>query len=74
MTFTNPQANRLVGVPLGVPLHPTQLYESLAEAVIFGILFWRFGKPHRPGSILSLYLALYGITRFLVEFVRFHDP
>ena len=74
VTFTNPQANRLVGVPLGVPLHPTQLYESLAEAVIFGILFWRFGKPHRPGSILSLYLALYGITRFLVEFVRFHDP
>jgi len=74
VTFTNPQANRLVGVPLGVPLHPTQLYESLAEALIFTVLFWRFGKPHRPGSILSLYLVLYGITRFLVEFVRFHDP
>jgi phosphatidylglycerol:prolipoprotein diacylglycerol transferase len=74
VTFTNPQANRLVGVPLGVPLHPTQLYESLAEAVIFAILWWSFGRPHRAGSILSLYLALYGMTRFAVEFVRFHDP
>ena len=31
VTFTNPVANDLVGVPLNVPLHPTQLYESFAE-------------------------------------------
>jgi len=74
VTFTNPEAQRLVGVPLGIPLHPTQLYEALAEALIFAILWWRFGKPHRPGSMLSLYLVLYGLTRFLVEFVRSHDP
>jgi phosphatidylglycerol:prolipoprotein diacylglycerol transferase len=74
VTFTNPEAKRLVGVPLGVPLHPTQLYESLAEALIFAFLWWSFGKPHRAGTILSQYLALYGLTRFLVEFVRSHDP
>ena len=73
VTFTNPKANQLVGVPLGVPLHPTQLYESFAELVVFGILYTRFVKPHRDGSIISLYLVLYGIVRFLVEFVRFHD-
>ena len=31
ITFTNPDAHELTGVPLGVPLHPAQLYESLAE-------------------------------------------
>jgi phosphatidylglycerol:prolipoprotein diacylglycerol transferase len=66
-------AYNLVGVPLGVPLHPTQLYESAAEFAIFGILYWRFGRPHGRGDIISLYLVLYSTARFLIEFVRFHD-
>ncbi|HLY17929.1 MAG TPA: prolipoprotein diacylglyceryl transferase [Bryobacteraceae bacterium] len=69
--FTNP----LSQVPpqfLGIPLHPTQLYESAAEFVIFGILYWRIVKPHAPGAIISLYLILYGAARFSVEFVRDH--
>ncbi|HKW97840.1 MAG TPA: prolipoprotein diacylglyceryl transferase [Bryobacteraceae bacterium] len=74
VTFTNPRANELVGVPLGSPLHPTQLYESLGELIIFAVLYLRFFRPHRDGSIVSLYLVLYGMLRFLVEFVRFHDP
>jgi prolipoprotein diacylglyceryl transferase len=73
VTFTNPVAHSLVGVELGVPLHPTQLYESAAEFLIFGILFWRIRKPHAPGAIISLYLVLYATVRFLVEFVRYHD-
>ncbi len=73
VTFTNPEANRLVGVPLGVSLHPTQVYESLAEFAIFGILFYRTRRPHQPGAILSLYLMLYSAVRFAVEFVRFHE-
>jgi phosphatidylglycerol---prolipoprotein diacylglyceryl transferase len=73
VTFTNPEANRLTDVPLGVPLHPTQLYESLGEAAIFAVLYRRFAKPHRPGAIIGLYLMLYSTVRFLVEFVRAHD-
>jgi len=73
VTFTNPVSKSLVGVPLGIALHPTQLYESAAEFLIFGILFWRIRKPHAPGSIISLYLMLYSTVRFLVEFVRYHD-
>ncbi len=73
VTFKNPEAHRLVGVPLGIPLHPTQLYEAAAEAIIFAVLYRRFGKPHRPGAIIGLYLALYSTVRFLVEFVRAHD-
>jgi phosphatidylglycerol:prolipoprotein diacylglycerol transferase len=70
VTFRNPAAYQLVGVPLGVPLHPTQLYESAAEFAIFGILYWRYARPHGRGDIISLYLMLYSVARFLVEFVR----
>lgn len=61
------------GVPLGQPLHPTQLYEAAAEFLIFGALYWRIGKPHARGAIISLYLVLYGTARFIVEFFRYHD-
>ncbi len=74
VTFTNSRANELVGVPLGIPLHPTQLYESLGEFIIFAALYLVFLRPHRDGSVVSLYLVLYGILRFAVEFVRYHDP
>jgi len=73
VTFTNPVSHDLVGVPLGIPLHPTQLYESAAEFLIFGVLFWRIRRPHSPGVIISLYLILYSSARFLVEFVRYHE-
>jgi phosphatidylglycerol:prolipoprotein diacylglycerol transferase len=73
VTFTNPVAHDLVGVPLDVKLHPTQMYESVAEFLIFGILYWRNRRPHAPGAIISLYLILYSTVRFLVEFVRYHE-
>jgi phosphatidylglycerol:prolipoprotein diacylglycerol transferase len=60
-------------VPLEVPLHPTQLYESGAELALFGLLYWRFGKAHRPGHILGLYLVLSSVARFGIEFLRFHQ-
>src|SRR5829696_7657578 len=38
ITFTDPAARANVGTPLGVPLHPTQLYEAGAEALILIVL------------------------------------
>jgi phosphatidylglycerol:prolipoprotein diacylglycerol transferase len=73
VTFRNPVANDLVGVPLGRPLHPTQLYEAIAEFAIFGLLYWRFQKPHATGAIISLYLMTYSGARFVVEFYRYHE-
>ncbi len=73
VTFTNPNAHQLTGVPLGIPLHPTQLYESIAEALIFVYLYRKFHQPHREGAIIGLYLVLYSIVRFTVEFVRNHE-
>jgi len=73
VTFTSPVAHELVGVPLNVPLHPTQLYEAFAEFVIFGLLYWRIRKPHADGAIIGAYLMLYSIARFTVEFFRVHE-
>ncbi len=72
VTFTNDDA-RAVGVPLGIPLHPTQLYESFAEFVICAILFLYARKKHTDGAVIGGYLVLYGIVRFAVEFLREHD-
>ncbi len=73
VTFKNPDAYRLTGVTLGVPLHPTQLYESFADALIFLFLYRMIARPHTPGTILGWYLALYSSARFVIEFFRFHE-
>jgi phosphatidylglycerol:prolipoprotein diacylglycerol transferase len=73
VTFTDPEANRLVGVPLNVPLHPTQLYLAAASLVIFAILYRQFQRPHRAGAVMGLYLVLYAIARFLIDFFRDYD-
>ena len=71
VTFT--RADNTTGVPLNIPLHPTQLYEALGEAVICAILVWQLQKRHRDGRVIGLYGVLYGAVRFGVEFLRDHD-
>src|SRR3954447_6637323 len=71
ITFTNPYAAANVGTPLNVPLHPTQLYEAGAEALILGLLLYteRRGRTY-PGRTFWLYMLLYAISRFVIEFYR----
>ena len=73
VTYTNPQAAELVGTPLNVALHPTQLYESFAELANFIFLLWLSRRQKFPGQIVASYLILYGIERGLMEFLR-GDP
>jgi phosphatidylglycerol:prolipoprotein diacylglycerol transferase len=73
VTFRNPDAADLTGVPLGVPLHPSQIYEMLSELALFVFLYWRFGRAHSPGKIIGMYLVLSSVARFLIEFTRFHE-
>lgn len=73
VTFHSPDAAILTGVPLEVALHPSQLYESGSEALIFGFLYWRFGRPHAPGQIIGLYLVTSSVLRFFIEFTRNHE-
>jgi len=72
VVYRNPDAQQFSEVPLGVPLHPAQLYEMLLLGLIFVYLWRRFSKPHEAGRILAEYLILSSIARFAVEFYRFH--
>ena len=73
ITFHNPAAYALTGVPLEVKLHPSQIYESLAELILFGFLYWRFSKAAGTGQVVGLFLLLSSIARFSIEFTRFHE-
>jgi phosphatidylglycerol---prolipoprotein diacylglyceryl transferase len=71
ITFHNEYAQQNVGTPLGVPLHPTQLYEAGAELLILAILLVteKRGRPF-PGRTFWSYILFYGVSRFIIEFYR----
>lgn len=74
VVFTNPLAAANVGTPLGIPLHPTQLYEAGAELLILGLLLVteRRGRAF-AGRTFWAYMFLYAVSRFVIEFYR-GDP
>jgi phosphatidylglycerol---prolipoprotein diacylglyceryl transferase len=57
--------------------HPSQLYQAALEGLLLAlVLLWlafRRGWLKRPGAIMGVFLAGYGLARFLVEFVRQPD-
>ncbi|HVF48643.1 MAG TPA: prolipoprotein diacylglyceryl transferase [Pyrinomonadaceae bacterium] len=65
--------HEVTGVPLGVHLHPTQLYESFAAFLLFLFLIWLHRRKRFSGQVILAYGVLYGITRFSIEFLR-DDP
>jgi len=74
VTFTDPFAAANVGTPLNVPLYPTQLYEAGAELVILLLLLWTERKGRSfAGRTFWLYMLLYAISRFVIEFYRGDD-
>ena len=73
VTFTNPLAFENSGTPLGVPLHPTQLYEAFTNTLIFIAVLWVFRRKTFDGQVLGAYFFLYGVARYLLEFFR-DDP
>jgi phosphatidylglycerol:prolipoprotein diacylglycerol transferase len=70
-----------------LPVHPTQLYSSGMGAFwcLILFLFWRRAKKAglsgssgrfftRPGYIFALMFIVYGITRFIIEYLRDDNP
>jgi phosphatidylglycerol:prolipoprotein diacylglycerol transferase len=74
VVFTNPLAAANVGTPLGIPLHPTQIYEAGAALLILGLLLAteRRGRPF-PGRTFWAYMFLYAVSRYIIEIYR-GDP
>lgn len=62
----------------GIALHPTQVYESLANLAIF-LFLWKRVLPRVQrkelvaGTVFLGYVALYSAARFAVEFYRYDD-
>ena len=57
------------------PRHPSQLYEAFGEGVVLFLVLYVLSKnkERRTGVISGVFLIGYGITRFMVEFVREPD-
>ena len=59
--------------PNNVKLIPTQLMMSAGDFIIAGILLWYSKKNRKQGKTGTLYLILYSIGRFTIEFFRNDD-
>ena len=63
--------------PLQLARHPSQLYEAALEGLLlFALLwylFWKTDARHQPGKLVGSFLLGYGVSRFLVEFIREPD-
>ena len=67
VTWTNPNSE----APLGVAVHPTQIYEILWDLMVFAVLWWLLrGRLKPAGSIFAAYLALYSVGSFSIRFLR----
>lgn len=59
--------------PNGIGLHPTQLYSSIFDFALGFLLLWYSRKSRKQGKSFGLYVIVYSVGRFLVEFLR-NDP
>ncbi|RZB29844.1 MAG: phosphatidylglycerol---prolipoprotein diacylglyceryl transferase [Desulfobacteraceae bacterium Eth-SRB1] len=66
VTFTNPDSL----APLGIPIHPTQLYHAISNLSIFAFLWFFRGRKKYNGQLFWLYILLYAVTRSLIEIFR----
>jgi phosphatidylglycerol:prolipoprotein diacylglycerol transferase len=73
VVFHNPLANEIGGVPLGIHIHPTQLYEMIVELANFAVLYWMLKHKKFEGQVVGAYMFIYGVARFFLEFLR-GDP
>ncbi len=71
--FSSQKAHDLTGVPLHLPLYPTQLLEAAGNLLNFLILLALFRRRKYPGQVLTLYIFNYSLLRFVVEYFR-GDP
>lgn len=61
--------NAIIGPP-EQPVYPTSVYEAIAAAVLFGVLWALRRHPFQAGWLFSLYLVFSSVERFLIEKIR----
>ncbi len=73
VAYTNP-ASEVARNLLGVPVHPTQVYEIIYNLIIFGVLLSLRNKFKPEGSLFAIYLSFYAIWRIGIDFIRDGNP
>ena len=73
VTFTSMKASGLTGVPLYIPLYPTQLLEAALNFCNFLFLLALYKKRKFKGQAFAFYILNYSVIRFAVEYFR-GDP
>jgi len=58
------------GASESLAVWPIQLMEAAGLLALVAFLLWFASKPRRPGQTLALYLGLYGVLRFVLEYFR----
>ena len=66
ITFLNPDSL----APIGIPLHPTQLYSVLSNFLLFLILLFIYKHKKYHGIVFFSYLLIYSIFRSFIEIFR----
>ncbi|MFC1861562.1 prolipoprotein diacylglyceryl transferase [Chloroflexota bacterium] len=60
--------------PIGIPVHPTHLYELIYNLMVFGVLLMLRGRFRPDGSLFLIYLSLYSAWRIGIGFLRDGTP
>lgn len=68
--YTNPQSFG----PIGVPVYPTQIFEIVYNLIVFAVLLRLKGRFQPDGSLFLIYLTLYALWRFGIDFIREGKP
>jgi len=66
VTYTSRFAARLTGVPLGLPLHPVQLYAATGHFVLAAVLIGLLRHTHRLLEVPGMALFADGVLRFVL--------
>ncbi len=55
-------------------IHPTQLYSVLSLLTLFAVLLILERYMKFPGQLFLFAVILYGVHRFLIDFLRYYTP
>jgi phosphatidylglycerol:prolipoprotein diacylglycerol transferase len=66
VTYSSRFAARTTGVPLGIPLHPVQLYAAISHFVLAAVLVMMLRHAVRSAEVLGTALFADGVLRFLL--------
>jgi phosphatidylglycerol:prolipoprotein diacylglycerol transferase len=70
VVYTQPESY----APLGVAVHPTQIYEIIYLLIIFGVVYSLRGRLKPEGSLFLVYISFYSLWRIGIDFLREGTP